>query len=169
MQGIECSNCEKEARIIRGSYVFTESGLDCVVLQGIEIAHCDKCGNEDPIIPRMNDLMRLLCVAVLAKPRRLTGKEFRFVRKYLMKTGEEIGRMLGVNKTTVSKWENNEDPIGDQSDRLFRCVALLTGEGLAEKMDEMIVCLLERGIDSERKPAPINIEINSAQMSYRYA
>ena len=164
MKGVTCSNCGKEAKIVRGSYYFIEGGLDCVVLQGIELIRCKHCDNEDPIIPRINDLMRTLAVAVIFKPHRLRGNEFRFVRKYLAKTGEETGQMLGVNKATISKWENNEDPIGEQSDRLFRIIALATGEGLKDKLQEMIN-LFPR---IDREPESVRIEINPTEMSHRY-
>lgn len=164
MKGVACSNCGKEAKVVRGSYLFIESGLDCVTLQGIELIRCDHCDNEDPIIPRINDLMRALTLAVIFKPHRLLGNEFRFVRKYLMKTGEEMGQMLGVSKTTISKWENDEDPIGEQSDRLFRVLALAMGDRLKEKLDE-IINLFPR---IDRETEHVKIEINPTEMSHRY-
>ena len=41
----QCSDCGKEARVERGTYRFRESGLDNVVLKGIEIVKCPACGN----------------------------------------------------------------------------------------------------------------------------
>ena len=165
MKIVACSNCGREAEIVRGSYFFIESGLDCVVLQGIELIRCEHCENEDPIIPRINDLMRVLALAVIGKPHRLCGTEVRFLRKYLMKTGEEMAQMLGVSKTTISKWENDEDPIGPSSDRLFRVIALAIGEGLQEKLQEMIEMFprIER-----QPPRKVNIEIDPIKQSYRY-
>jgi len=116
----ECSNCEKDAKVVRGSYAFKESGLPNVTLQGIELVRCKHCGSEDPIIPRMNDLMRSLMVAVICKPYQLRGEDIRFLRKYLRMTGAEFARLMDVDKTTLSKWENNDDKIGSQSDRLIR-------------------------------------------------
>lgn len=63
MRTFECNNCGATARVIRGDYDFSECGLSRVVLQGIEIIHCDQCDNEDPIILRMNELMRSLALA----------------------------------------------------------------------------------------------------------
>jgi len=66
----------------------------------------------------MNALMRILALAVIKKPYRLTGEEVRFLRKYLRLT--EFSRLIHVDKTTLSKSENNDDRLGDQSDRLIR-------------------------------------------------
>jgi transcriptional regulator with XRE-family HTH domain len=109
--------------------------------------------------------MRLLAVAIIGKPYRLRGDEIRFLRKYLRKTGAEMARLLHVTKTTVSKWENDDDQIGEQSDRLLRVYALALGEGLEAKLKEMIE-LFPR-IESEAQQ--IGIEINPSAMSYQYA
>ena len=120
---------------------------------------------KNPHVPRINDLMRLLALAIIAKPYRLRGAEIRFLRKYLRKTGAEMARLLHVTKTTVSKWENDDDQIGEQSDRLLRVFALALGDGLEAKLKELIE-LFPR-IESE--PQEIGIEINPVAMSYQYA
>ena len=56
MRNMRCTQCGEEAPVSRGTYRFVESGLSSVVLSGIEIARCQKCGNEDPIIPHANEL-----------------------------------------------------------------------------------------------------------------
>ena len=57
-----------------------ESGLN-VILRGLEVAYCPECGNQDPIIPHMDDLMKTLALGVAAKPTRLNGSEIRFLLK----------------------------------------------------------------------------------------
>ncbi len=76
-----CSACGKDAKIVHGNYQFKESGLPNVVLAGIEIIRCGHCGNEDPIIPNMDDLFRTITISLIAKPYRLAGEEVRFMRK----------------------------------------------------------------------------------------
>lgn len=138
MKTPQCSACGGDAEIVRGTWKFTQSGLKCVVLEGIDIIRCGNCGNQDPIIPRINDLMKVLAWAVVRKPYRLEGEEVRFLRKYLGMTQGEFSGLLHVDKTTLSKWENNEDPVGDQSDRLIRAIALALGEGLKRGQEEAI-------------------------------
>ena len=165
MRKQQCSKCGAEARVIRGSYRFRESGLPNVILQGIEIIRCPVCGNEDPILPRLNRLMQVVALSMVNKPYRLRGEEIRFLRKYLGKTGEEFARLIHVDKTTLSKWENNDDRVGDQSDRLIRLLVLALGEGLQGFAASTVEAF--PGI-KDRKP-PVRIEIDSEKMSYQYA
>jgi putative zinc finger/helix-turn-helix YgiT family protein len=165
MKGMDCSNCGAPARVVHSTYELKEVGLKNVVLQGIEIVKCPMCKNEDPIIPNMNGLMRALALAVIEKPYRLTGEEVRFLRKYLGLTGEEFSRLIHVDKTTLSKWENNDDRIGDQSDRLVRLVALGLGEGLKEESERVIRSFPQ----IKGEPHPVGIQMNATTLSYQYA
>jgi len=164
MQHKTCSECGSDGTVVRGSYPFKESGLN-VVLHGIQILKCAKCGTEEPIIPRMNDLMRTIAFAVVDKPYALRGEEIRFLRKYLRMTGDEFCRVLHVDRTTLSKWENNEDKVGRQSDLLIRSVALALGEGLKEKMEE-VVRDFERIKKSARR---VTVSVDSQTREYKYA
>ena len=159
-----CSNCGAGARVVRGSHRFDEAGVP-VLLQGIQLIRCRKCGNEDPIIPTVNDLMKMLALAVATKPYRLRGEDVRFLRKYLSMNGDQFARLIHVDRTTLSKWETNDDPVGEQSDRLIRLIALSLGEGLREKLEEAI-----RSFPSIRKqPRKVRIEMDPSKMSYAYA
>lgn len=168
----KCSNCEKDAKVVRGSYKFTESGLTNVVLQGIEIITCQHCGTEDPIIPRINDLMRCLAIAVICKPYPLQGEEIRFLRKYLRMTGDEFARLIDVDKTTVSKWETNDDQVGKNNDRLIRLTVLGIGEGLQAKLDEVIRTVFPniKRYKSLRARARyrVGIEIDPEKLTHQY-
>jgi hypothetical protein len=104
---VVCSACGAPAKVVRASYPFREISLPNVVLQGINLVECPVCGNVDPIIPRPNQLMRALALAVIRKPYRLHGEEVRFLRKYLRMMGEQLSQLIHVDKTTLSKWENN--------------------------------------------------------------
>jgi DNA-binding transcriptional regulator YiaG len=132
-----CSSCGSPAQVARGVYRFRESGLAHVFLVNIDMLRCVQCGNEDPVIPHLNELMSVLALAVVKKPCPLNGEEVRFLRKFLRMTGEQFGRHLGVTKHTVSKWENGEDPVGPQSDRLIRAVSVCLGEALQDHIEEI--------------------------------
>jgi transcriptional regulator with XRE-family HTH domain len=131
-----CSNCESPARVVRGLYRFQESGLSNHFLD-IEMIHCDKCGNDDPIIPQLNEFMSILALAVVKKPCPLNGEEIRFLRKFLKMTGERFGQYLGVSKHHISKLENNADPVGAQTDRLIRALTVCLGENLKGHIQEI--------------------------------
>jgi DNA-binding transcriptional regulator YiaG len=162
--GWTCSNCGAAARVARGTYRFTESGLGNVYLAGLELIRCPKCKNVDPIIPNMRGLMRFLALAVLEKPWRLSGDEIRYLRKYLRMTGEQFASHLGVDKTTLSKWENDRDPVGEPSDRLIRAITLTMGEGLKASIEEIVRKF--PGIGRALRACRYNIDTKTQQVEY---
>ena len=159
-----CSNCGNEARVVRGDYEFKESGLP-VILKGIELIKCPACGNEDPVIPKLNQMMRVLALAVISKRYRLQGEDVRFLRKYVKLTGEEFAGLLNIDRTTLSKWETNADPVGDQSDRLIRVIAVGLGKGLKPELERIVRDF--PGIKDEFKNVGINV--NTDKLEYEYA
>lgn len=125
----ECSVCGQPARLRRQNYRYTECGLSNVVLQGIEVAACPHCGNEDVLIPRVEKIHRAIAQAIAQSPNRLTGEQLRFLRTHLGFTGDKLGSYLHTDRTKISKWERSEDPIGPATDRLLRLlVAVLDAE-----------------------------------------
>jgi YgiT-type zinc finger domain-containing protein len=158
-----CSNCGAGAIVVRGDHKFTESGLSNVTLKNIALIRCSACGNDDPIIPRLAQLMRVLALAIIGKPHRLVGEEIRFLRKYTGKTLEEFSRYLKVDKTTLSKWENNDSP-GEQSDQLIRFVTLQLGEGLREEAHAM----MERLKATSHKVQKVPIRVREKKTTYEY-
>src|SRR5713226_5299816 len=101
----ECTNCEEPVTPERRNYRYTESGLSNVILQGVEVADCPKCGNSDVIIPRMAKIHRAIAQALAQSPGRLTGEQFRFLRNHLGLSGDKLGCYLHTDKTKISKWE----------------------------------------------------------------
>jgi putative zinc finger/helix-turn-helix YgiT family protein len=118
--GNACANCGTQMRTDRGNYRYTESGLSNVILQNVKVSDCPKCGNSDVIIPRMAKIHRAIAQALANSPAKLTGEQFRFLRKHLGLSGEELGRYLHTDKTKISKWERGEDTVGPATDRLIR-------------------------------------------------
>ncbi len=159
-----CSNCGARAQVVQGAYRFKESGLKNVVLLDIDLIRCRRCRNIDPIIPNVNELMRVLARAVASQPYRLSGQDVRFLRKYLKLTGVEFARLLNVDKTTLSKWENNDDRIGEQSDRLIRMVALALGKGLKERLEEAVWSF--RDIEDKQHKGPVNVNMETLSVEY---
>jgi putative zinc finger/helix-turn-helix YgiT family protein len=120
-----CGECGHEMEETRGDYPFPESGLSNVLLKNIPLLRCPNCGNVEPIIPRAKALMRTLALAVIHKRGALCGEEVRFIRKHIRWKSIDLAKFLGVDKTTVSKWENNENPVGPSNDRLIRLLVFL--------------------------------------------
>lgn len=164
---MRCTECGTDVSIKRGTYRFRESGLDNVVLKGIEIVRCPVCGDESPIIRNLEGLLRTLALAIVTSKLPLTGSEVRYLRKYLLMSGEQFARMLHTDKSTLSKWENGAVNIGSKSDLLIRAVALHLGRGLGEEAEQIIRNFEQ--IDEESTKAPHRIEVDSETLEYAYA
>lgn len=170
-----CSECGATAKVVRGNYEFKNCGLSNIVLQGIEIVCCDGCGNQDPLIPNVSGLYETLAMAVVCKPYPLVGEEVRFLRSHLGMNGDEFARLLHVDKTKVSKWENDRDKIGDQSDRLIRLLVVGIDEKLRGQLPAVIAALRE--IQSKKHSATaIHVHMptirngkETTAMEYQYA
>jgi DNA-binding transcriptional regulator YiaG len=133
-----CSECGGEIQIVRGNHQFKESGLQNVVLCGIELARCKYCGYDEPIIRGLNDVMRTIALAVVSKPYRLAGDEVRYLRKYVEMTSDKFARLLHIDRSTLSKWENGEDPVGAQSDLAIRMLVMSLDDGLRDKLSDVV-------------------------------
>jgi len=134
----QCSNCDNLARVVVGDYEFEEMGLP-VVLEHIEIVRCEHCGNIEPIIPDMNDLMSTIALVVICKPCKLDGREIKFLRTYVGKGSAEFAKLLHLDKTTMSKMENDEDRgIGPQTDKLIRFVVTALSPELHDKVNQLL-------------------------------
>ena len=99
---------------------FLESGLDNVHLTNVEIGICSECGEEIVSIPQSTELMKLIGESVLLKPANLNGAEIRFLRKNLHLKINELAQLLGVDRVTVSRWENEHEKPSRTVDRLVR-------------------------------------------------
>jgi DNA-binding transcriptional regulator YiaG len=160
----ECSSCGAPAKVVRGKYRFVESGLPNVSLVGVKLVKCSKCRKVDPVIQDMKGLMQALALAVIEKPWKLSGTEIRYLRKYLNMTAAEFADHVGVDKTTISKWENDHDSVGDPSDRLIRALALTMGDGLKDSIDGIIRRF--PGITSALKACGYKIDSDTQRVEY---
>jgi transcriptional regulator with XRE-family HTH domain len=157
--------CGEQATVISGDYLFVESGLTNVTLHGVELLKCDKCGTLTPVLSKINKLMQVIAEALVLKPSQLTGKEIRFLRKYIGFTGERFGKKLGLTKEHVSRIENEKHPVGAQTDRLIRYLAISASSVLANQMER----LFEQLETINDEPLQERLEINLATGSVAYA
>jgi putative zinc finger/helix-turn-helix YgiT family protein len=140
-----CTSCEEKIQPERRHYRYIESGLSNVILQGVEVADCPKCGTSDVLIRRVAKIQRAIAQALANSPARLTGEQLRFLRKHLELSGDELGKYLHTDKTKISKWECGEDQIGPATDRLIR--------------------LLTASLDSELRPGVAAVAEHLPQIS----
>ena len=118
-----CPNCgNKNILAARGEHEFLESGLDNVKLINVEIKKCDNCGEKVVSIPNPNQLLKVIGEQVILKPYRLSAPEIKFLRKNIYLKIQEFAKIIGVNRVTVSRWENEHSKPTASEDRLIRMV-----------------------------------------------
>ncbi len=134
----KCPTCGSEHFLFEKSHHhFLESGLDNVHLTNVEIGTCADCGEKVVSIPHSTELMRLIAESILLKPTSLNGAEIRFLRKNLYLKINEFAQLLGVDRVTVSRWENEHEKPSRSADRLVRLTYALEakiGEGVVEEL-----------------------------------
>lgn len=165
-----CRACNGEMQLVRRDYPFRESGLENVLLKDIEVLVCGQCGSSAPRIPRLNDLMRTIVVATIAKPSELDGAEVRFLRKFMDETIEQFARKLGVHRSHLSRVENGSLAISKQTDRLVRTLVLVHKPELLEKMARLgkTEAVLKQLEEINPQPQRIRIDVASAAHEYNY-
>ena len=157
--------CGEQVTAMRGDYLFLESGLDNVMLRGVKLLKCNKCGSVAPVLSKINELMRVITAAVILQPSPLTGKQIRYLRKYIGLTGEQFGKKLGLTKEHVSRLETEKHTVGEQTERLIRYLAISTDADLQRTITQ----LFARLDNIKEEPQPERIEVNLANGSFRYA
>jgi putative zinc finger/helix-turn-helix YgiT family protein len=137
MNPIKCPTCGRMQETIKGDYQYRESGLDNVLICGIEIFNCKNCGEESALIPNILELHKTIAKCLLTQKRRLTGKEIRFLRKHMAMQGKVFAELIGVDNATVSRWENGKENPSDIADRCIRMFYAII-MNLHEEANELI-------------------------------
>ncbi|HEY8378319.1 MAG TPA: helix-turn-helix domain-containing protein [Nannocystis sp.] len=86
----------------------------------------------------------------------MTAAEFKFLRKHLGWASQDLARKFGVDPSTVSRWENEAEPLSRWADRLIRlAVAKFTpvDDYSAEDMD-----LIDASAGAVQKPLRLQRE-----------
>lgn len=68
----------------------------------------------------MNELQLFVFKGLIHKPYPLTGKEIRFMRKFLGMTTTLFGENLGVTHATILKWEKEQAKISPMQETYIR-------------------------------------------------
>ena len=123
---MKCKRCGKAVRAKREAFHYTACGLPDVTLLNVEVRRCAACGGQSVAIPRIEELHRLIALAVARKGARLTPAEIRYLRKYLGLSGRDFAAKIGVAPATVSRWESDAapQPMGGTAERLLRLMAM---------------------------------------------
>lgn len=119
MECIRC-NSKKPMRSELIVHRFKESGLDNVILHGVKQYRCSKCGETYYDFGDLNQLNRLIADTLLRKSDVLSGQEIRFLRTHIGHSSEMFARIIGLDKTSLSRIENGRVKVSSQVNMAVR-------------------------------------------------
>lgn len=120
---MKCPICNSKTVCAQDPYHYTESGLDYVYLEGIDVCKCS-CGEVIVSIPTMPQLHSVIGLSIIKKKSLLSGQEIRFLRKNMGLTATKLSEIIGIDNATISRWENGNQVIKKSNDRFIRLVYL---------------------------------------------
>jgi len=108
-----------------------------VILNAVEEVRCANCGHAVATgFSNLEGLVSAIAVARAQAPVKLSAGDVRFLRKALGWSSKELAAKLEVRDETVSRWENEREPVGPTSEKLLR---LMVAEFLSEKAPGMAI------------------------------
>ncbi len=130
-----CERCGGRHVKVTPLDIYHDDGLiglpNVVVLNAAQKMVCADCGASDGIsIPEPEGLEVALAVYRVTIPVKCGGREIRFLRQALSMRASQLGEFLQVREETVSRWENDKEPMKPQTEKLLR---ILVGRVLADK------------------------------------
>lgn len=113
---MKCSSCNstKKMKAKPTVHKYIESGLDNITLNGVIQHHCGNCGEIYYDYGNINQLNSIIADTLLKKKNNLTGKEVRFLRTYAGYSSEMFARIIGLDKTSLSRIENGRAKVSNQ-------------------------------------------------------
>lgn len=136
---MKCEECGNPVIVERNAVRrYDIGGLPHVELHGVEVTRCPSCGVEGIAIPRMEQLHRVLADALIRQHRMLAPVEIRFLRKHIGLSSVDLGKRMGVERETVSRWESGAQPMGKTADRLLRLLVLTHEPSESYAVDDML-------------------------------
>lgn len=125
---MKCPKCRKAEMVteVVNRYHYTESGLPNVYIDGVEVRRCPNDGEEVVGFRNLLGLHRAIAGALIAKPKRLTGDEIRFLRKYIGWSGEDFAKHIDATVGTVSRWETGAKLMSRMAESLLRLMVATT-------------------------------------------
>ena len=121
---MKCLECGHETTSKIADHKYDECGVSNIILKEIEIIECTNCSEREIVIPDIYDLHNAIATTISSTTSKLNGEEIRFLRSHLGFSSSDFAKAIGVNPSVVSRWENDRDQIGKQSEKLLRLMVL---------------------------------------------
>lgn len=142
-----------------GTHHYTESGLDNVVLERVEICQCENCDEEIVRIPAMPELNSAIGEVLIKQESILSGKEIRFLRKNMGLSATQLTKIMGVSNEAISRWENGKQKISKTHDRLIRAIYAIN-KGLSHEKAKSLIEVSFTEINSAKPSQPFYHQID---------
>ena len=123
---MKCSTCDstKNLKSVSVTHKYKECGLDNVILHGVKESRCEDCGEIYLNFGNVEKLHQLIAVHLIQKSDLLTGKEIRFLRKYLGYSGSVFSKLVGYEVEHLSRIENGKVTVQETFERLVRALII---------------------------------------------
>jgi len=149
---MKCRKCKGRMTKTADDHRYRESGLENVVLKGIDIFRCD-CGERVISVPRVPELNALIGETLIQKDSPLAGSEIRFLRKNMGLTGKRLSEIMGIDNATISRWESNSQKPAKAHDHFIRLLYITEKRVAADQVMQIIESVFP-GIKQESKKMP---------------
>lgn len=106
----------------------------------------------------MNALQAFVFKGLIHKPYPLTGKEIRFMRKFLEMSTTEFGENLGVTHATIVKWEKEQAKVSPMQETYIRMFLFesLKDQELISVFKEIRPKMLAETKNEKHPPFPVD-------------
>ncbi|WP_421704819.1 helix-turn-helix domain-containing protein [Aliiroseovarius sp.] len=140
-------------------YVYRISGLDDVVLLNGFSREATDYG-EGVAIENVDNLHRAIALHIVSTKKALNPREFRFLRREMEMTQNELSSALGVDGQTVARYEKGQTGITGPVDRLLRFLFVfnLLPKDMQAEVIERAREAIERDEVTEHSPSFIEEE-----------
>lgn len=99
---------------------------------------CKECNHFLDLVPDQEGLIAAVALCRVQQPYKLNGREIRLLRIALGLKGTEFAKKLSVTPEAVSRWENSNEIIGNQTEKYLRLTVAL---GLKPKASAIDIAL----------------------------
>jgi transcriptional regulator with XRE-family HTH domain len=119
-----CARCDSNMRQSVEGFQYLGSPLRNIRIERCIVYSCDKCGNRFEALPNPETAAREIVRGLILQKFRLDGRSILFVRKAMRLTAEALADLIGVDRVSVSRWENDHAPIDGKYDFRLRAAAI---------------------------------------------
>lgn len=133
---MNCVMCGSKLKKEKTNFHYLDCGLKNVYLKSIEVLKCKECGEEEIVIPNIEQLHNLVAKTVATQKQKLSPEEIRFLRTHLGFSGSDFAEKIGVSPETVSRWEKGRISMKPTVERLLR-VLILSNAGPFREYEEL--------------------------------